>query len=69
MFPILRPFLNKGGAGYSISRAETVERLKPHVERGLELLRTYSAALPGMQDRAAADRIDNNVAPYSLTLL
>ena len=68
MFPILRPVLNKGGAGYSISREETVERLKPHVERGLELLRSYSAALPGMQDREAVDRIEA-LLPYFRTEL
>lgn len=68
MFPVLRPFLNKGGAGYSVSRAETAERLKPHVERGLELLRSYSVALPGMQDREAADRIEA-LLPYFRTEL
>jgi hypothetical protein len=68
MFPVLRPFLNKGGAGYSISRAETAERLKPHVARGLELLRSYSAALPAMRDREAADRL-GALLPYFRTEL
>jgi hypothetical protein len=49
MFSALRPFLNKGGAGYSISRAETAERLRPLVERHLDLLQAYAAALPRLR--------------------
>ena len=57
MFPVLRPILNRGGAGFSISRQETADRLRPHVARGLDLLRIYSALLPRVEDREIAHRI------------
>ncbi len=68
MFPVLRPILNKGGAGYSISRAETIERLTPHVASGLELLRSYSAAVPALRDQEASERIEA-LLPYFRTEL
>ena len=59
MFPVLRPILNRGGAGYSISRDETVEHLQPHIERGLALMRTYDATVPalGAEDAARLDAL------------
>jgi hypothetical protein len=57
MFPVLRPLLNRGGAGFSISREETIERMRPHVARGLDLLRLYSAVLPAAEDREIAHRL------------
>jgi hypothetical protein len=68
MYAALRPFLNRGGAGYSISRKETAERLRPHVDRGLDLLKAYSAALPRLRDREAAGRLDA-LLPYFRTEL
>ncbi|MDX1438450.1 MAG: hypothetical protein R3284_00970 [Rubricoccaceae bacterium] len=50
MFPILRPILNKGGAGYYISREETVRRLNPIVAKTHELQEAYNEVLPGLDD-------------------
>lgn len=63
MFPALRPFLNKGGAGYSISRAETAERLSRHVEHASDLLRGYASALAHLRRRESAARIEE-MLPY-----
>ena len=57
MFPVLRPILNRGGAGYSISRQETIDRLTPHVQRGLELSRAYARTLPRLDARDAVARL------------
>jgi hypothetical protein len=53
MFPVLRPFLNKGGAGHYISRQETVDRLVPLAEQHNALLRAYGDALAGLRDESA----------------
>ena len=66
MFPALRPFLNKGGAGYSISRAETADRLRPLVERHLGLLQAYAAALPRLRTLPGGDAVAALV-PYLRT--
>lgn len=66
MFPVLRPILNRGGAGYSISRQETVERLRPHVERGLALAKSYEETLPGLDSRSGAARLEA-LLPYLRT--
>jgi hypothetical protein len=66
MFPVLRPILNRGGAGYSISRQETIDRLKPHVERGLELSRAYASTLPRLDARDAVARLEA-LMPYLRT--
>jgi hypothetical protein len=68
MFPLHRPLLNRGGAGYSISRAETAERLRPHVDGGLALLQAYAAVLPRLRDRAGAGRLEA-LMPYFRTEL
>lgn len=66
MFPSLRPILNKGGAGRYISRAESVERLRPISERHLALLRTYDGVLAGMADGPAKEQIEA-MMPYLRT--
>jgi hypothetical protein len=48
MFPVLRPILNKGGAGRYITREESVERLIPMAAEHLRLLAAYDAALDGL---------------------
>lgn len=59
MFPILRPILNKGGAGYYISREETVERLNPLVGKAHELLATYNAFLD-----SAGEQVKNQLEEH-----
>ena len=66
MFPVLRPILNRGGAGYSISRQETIDRLTPHVQRGLELSRAYARTLPRLDARDAVARLEA-LMPYLRT--
>ncbi|HLA63225.1 MAG TPA: hypothetical protein VK610_02280 [Rhodothermales bacterium] len=66
MFPLLRPLLNRGGAGYTISRAETADRLRPLVARHLELLRSYSAALPRLRRLPGGESIAG-LMPYLRT--
>lgn len=58
MYPILRPILNRGGAGRSATREETVEALNPLVLQHARLLRAYNAVLAGLADRDAAARLE-----------
>lgn len=58
MYPFLRPFLNRGGAGRSLSRAETAERLVPLVGRHQQLIIAYDAALSRLEDRALASQVE-----------
>jgi hypothetical protein len=57
MYPFLRPFLNKGGAGPSLSRADSAARLLPLVERHLDLHNAYEVAIDRMDDKALADKL------------
>ncbi len=66
MFPALRPLLNRGGAGFSISRQETAERLRPIIEQHLRLLQSYTAALPRVQGLRGGDGI-TALMPYLRT--
>ena len=66
MFPALRPILNKGGAGRYISRAESVERLRPIAERHLDLMYAYEGVLAGMPGGAAKERLEA-MMPYLRT--
>lgn len=58
MFPVLRPLLNKGGAGRYISREETVKRLLPLVEQHNRLLQAYHYTVERLQDGAAKEQVD-----------
>jgi hypothetical protein len=40
-----------------VSRQETADRLRPHVARGLDLLKLYTAVLPRVEDREVAHRL------------
>ena len=42
---MINPILNKGGAGVSLSRAATVERLNPIIEQHYHLNHAYEAAI------------------------
>ena len=68
MFPALRPILNKGGAGRYISREESVERLLPVVDRQLDLVYLYDAAVSRLGDGPAKERI-TAIMPYLRTEL
>jgi hypothetical protein len=58
MFPVLRPLLNKGGAGRYISREATVERLTPLVTQHNRLLQAYGYALDRLRDAAAKGQLE-----------
>ena len=58
MYPILRPFLNKGGAGRSMTREESIDALNPVVHRHAELLLAYGAAIRDLSDRGLAEALD-----------
>lgn len=58
MYPIFRPLLNKGGAGRSLSRADTVEALNPLVDHHGRLLAAYDVAIRMLADREAARRVE-----------
>lgn len=57
MFPVLRPLLNKGGAGRYATREESVARLNPLVRRHHELLQAYGWALANLDDAAVTAQI------------
>ncbi len=61
MYPILRPLLNKGGAGRSATRAETAEMLNPAVRRHIELIAAYEVALRDLRDRGLAERLNDGM--------
>lgn len=58
MYPILKPILNRGGAGRSMTRAESVEALNPLIGRHAELLLAYDVALRTLADREIAGTIN-----------
>ncbi|MCH7976870.1 MAG: hypothetical protein IIC18_10030 [Bacteroidetes bacterium] len=58
MFPVLRPILNKGGAGRYATREETAERLNPLVRSHHELLLAYDNALANLDDGDARALLD-----------
>lgn len=58
MYPILRPFLNKGGAGRSMTREESIDALEPVIHHHAGLLMAYEAALRDLSDRDLADALD-----------
>lgn len=55
---MFRPILNRGGAGKSMSRPETVERFNPLVEQMIGLIMAYDDALGRLPDREAAAQIN-----------
>ncbi|MFN3598110.1 MAG: hypothetical protein ACK41D_12680 [Rubricoccaceae bacterium] len=57
MYPVLRPLLGRGGAGRYLSRAESVQRLLPLVERGNVLLQRYAHLLEAMPEGFERERI------------
>lgn len=58
MYPVLRPILNKGGAGRYATREVSVARLIPIADEHLRLLETYEQALGGMEPSADRREIE-----------
>lgn len=50
--------LNKGWAGKTLSRQETVERINPLIRRHHELNRSYDFAIGHLDDRAASEQLN-----------
>ena len=57
MFQALRPILNKGGAGFYATRAESAARLMPVAERHIDLFEDYRGALAALAPSEARDRV------------
>ncbi|MEX0822443.1 MAG: hypothetical protein WD021_09885 [Rhodothermales bacterium] len=51
-------FLNKGWAGKTLSRQETVERINPLLRTHYELNRAYEYAIRNLSDAETADRLE-----------
>ncbi|MDX1418646.1 MAG: hypothetical protein R3181_01660 [Rubricoccaceae bacterium] len=68
MFPVLRPILNKGGAGRYISREETAERLVPLAAQHNRLVQAYHYLIERLQDPAAREQL-GALTPYLRTHL
>ena len=66
MFPVLRPILNKGGAGRYVSREETVPRLNPLVAQYLRVLSAYDYTLPRLSGAIDATEL-NALMPHART--
>lgn len=58
MYNVLRPILNKGGAGRSSTRQETVDALIPLVAHHGDLLALYDRALRDLSDRRVATSVE-----------
>ena len=57
MFRVLRPILNKGGAGRYATREESVARVNPLVRRHHQLLQAYEVALANLDDADVSAKI------------
>lgn len=51
-------FLNKGWAGKTMSRPETIERINPLIRRHMELNHAYSYAINQVSEREAAGKLE-----------
>lgn len=58
MYPVLRPLLNKGGAGRYATREETIERLNPLIRLHHMLLRSYDDTLAGLNNVGAREQVE-----------
>ena len=66
MFSVLRPLLNKGGAGHYIDRATTAERLIPLLAQHLRLLSAYDYTLDRLSN-AEARGLLKTLMPHART--
>lgn len=65
---MLNFFLNKGGAGVSISRRETVERLNPIIRHHAALNLYYDAVAEAAAEAAAEPEVAAQLAPARKTM-
>ena len=61
MYPLLQPIFNKGGAGRSMTREESVEAISPLVREHQQLLHAYDAAIRTLSDRDLAAQLNNGM--------
>ena len=61
MYPLLQPIFNKGGAGRSMTREESVEALSPLVREHQKLLLAYDTAIRTLRDRDLAAQINSGM--------
>lgn len=61
MYPLLRPIFNRGGAGRSMTRKESIEAINPLVREHQKLLHAYDAALRTLGDRDLAAQINSGM--------
>ncbi len=61
MYNVLKPILNRGGAGYSMTRAESVAAMNPLVEQHGKLILAYDAALRRFADRDLAASLNEGM--------
>ncbi|MEM1042513.1 MAG: hypothetical protein AAGI91_07770 [Bacteroidota bacterium] len=61
MYNVLKPILNRGGAGYSMTRAESAAALNPLVDQHGQLILAYSAALRHLADRDLAATLNEGM--------
>lgn len=57
MYPVIKPILNRGGAGRSMTREESIDALNPVVTRHSQVLLAYDAAIRALSDRSIADAL------------
>jgi hypothetical protein len=61
MYPLLQPIFNRGGAGRSMTREESVEAISPLVREHQKLLHAYDAAIRTLGDRDLAARLNDGM--------
>lgn len=61
MYPLIQSVMNRGGAGRSMTREESVEAILPLVDRHHALLHAYDAAIRSLGDRDVAARLNSGM--------
>lgn len=61
MYPLIQSVMNRGGAGRSMTRAESVDALNPLIRRHHALLHAYDAAIRDLGDRDLAAQLNDGM--------
>lgn len=61
MYNVLKPLLNRGGAGYSMTREESAAAMNPLIEQHGALILAYDAALRQFADRDLAASLNEGM--------
>lgn len=61
MYPLIQSVMNRGGAGRSMTREESVEAILPLVRQHHNLLHAYDAAIRHLGDRDLAARLNDGM--------